>query len=237
MWAYKRTLPWPQACLCGFTSKTSNQQLLSANWTKPQELSSNGLYELEKEVLLSADFYCFPSAFCACRPCLLSPHVDTHPLTDSLCGFLEGDLGRYDLHWCKWRPEGYWWYIHNPPISPIHFAFVSTRAACDLMTWYVWVIPQKASPSISNAIKQSQTIKDNIPIISMEIRNGMPWSTESLSLEWQLKTLLVQCAVFKICLMFFKLHIWHIILGWRLTPCWYLRQISTDITDCGGSCI
>lgn len=95
---------------------------------------------------------------------------------------------------------------------------------------YVWVIPQMASPSISNAIKQSQTIKDNIPIISMEIWNGMPQSTESLSLEWQLKTLLVQCTVFKMCLMFFKLHIWHIMLGWQLTPCWYLRQISVNIT-------
>lgn len=31
----------------------------------------------------------------------------------------------------------------------------------------------KSKPSISNAIKQSQTIRDNIPIISMEIRNGM----------------------------------------------------------------
>lgn len=64
--------------------------------------------------------------------------------------------------------------MHNPSISRIHFAFVSTGEACDSMTWYVWVIPQTASPSISNAIKQSQTIKDNKPIISMEIRNGMP---------------------------------------------------------------
>lgn len=132
------------------------------------------------------------------------------------------------LMWTDGRRYRRW--IQNSPISPIHLAFISTRAASDLMTWYVWLIPPTASASISHAIKQSQTIKDDIPIISMEMRNWMPSSTESLSLEWQLKTLLVQCSVFKICLMFFKLHIWHIILGWQLPPCWYLRQISANIT-------
>lgn len=162
-------------CVVSLTKPQTSSSCLLIEWNhkKRPQIDFTNLNFLFKFVK-SSRLLPFPLSYLHLSAFLFSPQADTSPLTDSLCALPEGELGRYDLHWCKWWPERYWRCIPNPSISHIHIAFDSTRAACDRMTWYVWVIPQTASPSISNAIKQSQTIKDNIPIISMEIRNGMP---------------------------------------------------------------
>lgn len=67
--------------------KTSNQKLLSSNWTRPKHLSSNRLYKLELQVLLFSRHLLFPLNNLYLPAFLLSPQVYARPLTN-LCAFL-----------------------------------------------------------------------------------------------------------------------------------------------------
>lgn len=172
---------------CGCRKGPSPEALL-VSLPKPQTSSSCLLIELNhkkrpqidftnlnKNPFFQQTFNCLRSTIRTRLP-FFSPREETHALWRTHCVLYQ----RLSLYAMIYIDE-------NDDLSDIDdtFAIPPSRQFTLLlsaapeqhaipMTWYVWVIPQKASPSISNAIKQSQTIKDNIPIISMEIRNGTP---------------------------------------------------------------